>query len=719
MRRLYNTLVWLAVCGLAILAQAAPTASFTARKTQGDICVAPCVVHFDAIGMGALSPVPYVTPETTDPVYDREFHSLHFEWDFGDPGSGNWTTGAAARTSSPQSKNYDIGGIAGHLYENPGTYVVTLTVTNPAGEVSTTTRTVFIADRTTYFSAANTFCFANDDSNWAGCPLNCATDDNCTVLTTTTASPNLRNALQDGDNCSGTDDCANADQGGNQRRLLFRRGGTYRLSNFVRMNENAGTPGIIEAFGTGERPIFNLGGAPLEAGDNWTFVDLQITNPSTAALYPNAYCTNDTWIRVRVFDRGGPSCIDETLSWPPGTHDVYGLQRSFYDVDCDADDTSMNAHSIGYWPGAKYGLFMGGRISQDPNNIFESAPGTADRFTMRGKHLQHYLISHSDFVNTSAGRGGLQQFRHADDTCWGGVCDLGPVSSARYNIISDNWIEDNGQENGWIIRICVDGNCGCTGSTCYNAGTSQGYIVPVHDYIFERNFHSFPRGTPTTLNSLYQILGGDITIRNETWDLSGGTPSSGFVFALVHGDPQVNDGNPLTNNGTTPSGNIHIYNNTLYFSHTMTGNFSFGSIVTAGGSSGCPDTTRRCRIYNNLFVAPNHSGVLTTPSGFTSNNNTRITTPNPFVATVPVRGSSVLDDFVLALGSAPVGTGYDFTVGTDLEYWVHDDAMRLCRPGNGDGWDVGAHEFGAVECSGVSATLGGLRGGMLRGGTLR
>ena len=36
--------------GLALPAAAVPTASFTARKIQGSTCVAPCAVHFDAIG---------------------------------------------------------------------------------------------------------------------------------------------------------------------------------------------------------------------------------------------------------------------------------------------------------------------------------------------------------------------------------------------------------------------------------------------------------------------------------------------------------------------------------------------------------------------------------------------------------------------------------------------------------------------------------------------
>ena len=58
---------------VAMHADAAPRASFVARPLQGSTCVAPCAVHFDAIGMGVLSASPFQTQETTDPGYSRPF----------------------------------------------------------------------------------------------------------------------------------------------------------------------------------------------------------------------------------------------------------------------------------------------------------------------------------------------------------------------------------------------------------------------------------------------------------------------------------------------------------------------------------------------------------------------------------------------------------------------------------------------------------------------
>lgn len=664
------------------VAHAAPSASFTARKIQGDTCLAPCAVHFDAIGKGALAATPFVTAETTDPVFDREFHSLLFQWDFGDPGSGAWTTGAAAATANGMSKNYDIGGIAGHVYENPGTYTVTLRVTNPAGETAETTRQVVVGDRATYFTAANTFCFANDDSNWAGCPLNCATDDNCTVLTTTTTPPNLETALEAGDNCSGTDDCANADVGGGQRRLLFRRGGTYRLSSYTEMNRGASTPGFIEAFGSGARPIFNLNGGLLEAGDRWTYMDIQLTNCNTGCIYPDTTDENLTWLRVRAFNRNA-SCIEETLTDPSIQISRYPTRRAFVEVECDGDDATIARHAVGVWPGSEYSLWMGGHVSQDPNQRESAA--TPDRFTMRSHHTQFYLISHVDFIDTSPGRG-VFQLRQDDNSCYAGGC-LVPQSSGMYVLISDNRIEDSASESNFVVRICPDSGCNCQGEAC--AGSLQGDVVPTHDIIFERNFHFSPDGAAGQKNGLYQLWGGDITIRNNVYDLQDSF-TGGLIFAYALGDPD-NAG------GSATDGNIHILNNTIYFDHANSGSFNL-ALSGTGNGSGCP---RGCSVRNNLLVAPNFSGTLGTGTGFASSNNLLVRTPNPFAATVPARGTTRISSFQLGSGSAgAVDTGYSFSSSVNRDVWVHEDAFGGCRGAGGTGpWDVGASEFGAPRCN--------------------
>jgi len=68
--------------------------SLFASRTFG---VAPLSVHFDSGYEG------------------EDFHNYHFTWDFGDSGAG-------VNVHNGLNKNIDTGPIAGHLYENPGSY---------------------------------------------------------------------------------------------------------------------------------------------------------------------------------------------------------------------------------------------------------------------------------------------------------------------------------------------------------------------------------------------------------------------------------------------------------------------------------------------------------------------------------------------------------------------------------------------------------------------
>ncbi len=653
-------------------AVAAPNASFTARKIQGTTCLAPCAVHFDAIGQGALSATPYQTPETTDPEFSRPFHSLRFAWDFGDPGSGVWTSGAAAATTTPVSKNSDVGAIAGHVYEQPGTYTVTLTVTNPNGQVSTTTRPVVVGDRTTYFSAADTFCFANDGSNWSGCPLNCAIDDNCTVTSS------LQSALTAGDNCSGASDCAAATT--RQRRVLLRRGDRFQASNGVRMFEGA-TPGFVEAFGSGARPILDLNGALMESGDRWTYLDLSYRDCGNSCLFLTVNNDYTTFLRVDATDYPN-ACFDESNFWPPEAWDQYPVLHAFIDMDC----TGTTAVSYGSWVSSNYALWMGGTFSYDPRGV-----GTAA--SIRSRHTQHYLFSHISFLNAANGHEHLQLRQDdGDNTRWPAVSSGSAAQMAgRFVILSDNSFEESAANYFYTVRTCVDNGCNC-GEPSGCAAALSGNITPTHDFIFERNYHYWPDDTAASKAAIYEIQGGGMTIRNNVYDLQGGF-TGGLSFVQVTGSPTA------ARSGSTPTGNVHVYNNTLYFNQSISSPFSFTSL--RGTGTGC---TQNCFSRNNLLVAPSFTGAVGNSSAFTASNNLLIRTPNPFATTVPARGSTRISNFRLGSGSAgAVDTGYSFSASSNRDVWVYDDAFGGCRGTSSTGaWDVGASEFGAALCEASS-----------------
>jgi PKD repeat protein len=128
------------------VSNAAPPAGFVAtfiahRGTSGGTNPAPLYVHFDA------------TASTSSNPQAKPFFDMLYEWDFGDPQSGNWATDG-------RSRNKAFGGVAAHVYERPGTYTVALTVTDTNGAKQTATRTIVVDDPDLVW-AGNTACVSS------------------------------------------------------------------------------------------------------------------------------------------------------------------------------------------------------------------------------------------------------------------------------------------------------------------------------------------------------------------------------------------------------------------------------------------------------------------------------------------------------------------------------------------------------------------------------
>jgi len=210
MKRLTTLCVLLAL--LVALPAWADTFTATATASRAadsdtDVCYAPCAVHWDA----------HTTTHDTLTGDDILF-GLQYNWDFGDSGSGTWAT-------TGESKNYEQGFIGAHVYEDPGTYSVLLTVLDPDGESDTWTDTVIVDDP----NDLTTYCFSND-ATFAGCPESCPSA-----------------------NCIETSDCATvAGSIDSNRRLLLERGNTFGPCN----GQGTGAKSAVRigAYGTGSRP---------------------------------------------------------------------------------------------------------------------------------------------------------------------------------------------------------------------------------------------------------------------------------------------------------------------------------------------------------------------------------------------------------------------------------------------------------------------------------
>lgn len=123
-------------------------ADLAASRTIG---VAPLGVHFSAGVAGST-------------LENRPFHDLDYAWDFGDSTKKLWPV-------SNKSKNAALGPVAAHVFENPGTYTVTLTTSDAGGQISQETIQITVEDPDSVYSGTQTICISNTLNNtFAGCP---------------------------------------------------------------------------------------------------------------------------------------------------------------------------------------------------------------------------------------------------------------------------------------------------------------------------------------------------------------------------------------------------------------------------------------------------------------------------------------------------------------------------------------------------------------------
>lgn len=221
-------------------AQPAGAPMSTASRTSG---VAPLAVFFDCVDVVAEGPAaPFTWRSGVVQPADGDHEGPDYRWDFGDPGAGTWST-------TGQARNAATGYTAAHVYEAPGRYTATLTVTDRAGTVRIYQQAITVTAfrGTTYFVSAE-----GRDAN-----------DGLTPATPfRTAARGLAQASAP------------------NRRILFRRGDTFPVATAL---VSADGPGLIGAYGTGRRPVLASGitdgGALVIRGADWRVMDLEITGP--------------------------------------------------------------------------------------------------------------------------------------------------------------------------------------------------------------------------------------------------------------------------------------------------------------------------------------------------------------------------------------------------------------------------------------------------------
>jgi len=615
----------------------APVVRITAPRSS---CVAPCAIFFDAR-----------TTTDADLTDWEEFVDLTYSWNFDDPGSGSWTQGARSTTAAPLSRNVDTGPVAGHVYENPGTYRATLEVSDGTN-VSTGTFDVTISSPDTAWFGQNTICIANGSTPVAGsngCPSGAA------VMET-----------DDFDLAMRTHNCDAA-----ARRCLFRRGDVFEAQSEVSMT-TAG-PTLIGAYGSGSKPRINsANGVDTfsfdEGNSNIRIVDLEIVGAdgngrgggSALAISAQRGIQIHRVLALRLdishFDHQihfrGPSG-----DFTPGVN----MPREIAIMDSTILDGPGNGGNDVFvmWEDS---LFMGNRVGDK----FDGQNGLGEH-VLRAKFSHGVVYSHNSLglLNDSGGRIGCGNIRHIMKLISGFAIPYPTAGVSREYIVADNFISSC-KNNMWDVDI------GRTDSRIEKVNEGQ------RKYIVERNLFTKRHTTNGTLS--LQVEGSGVVVRNNVFDLSG--PGDGTARGM-----RVWNRAPISD-PPVPTENIRVYNNTCYAGYgAQTGGVCFE--VTSH--------SRNAIVRNNLLyenVSSNVTFLTDNGVGTTTCANCNVVSPtNPFVSANP----SQISDFALATSTLPVDSG--LTVPSISASYPETIAAR-----DGDSDGLAEADIGAFELFGSAGT---------------
>ncbi len=537
--------------------------------------VAPLAIFFDTVGTTATSTV-------------RPFHELEYQWNFGDPAGG--ATWANGNRPGVNSKNAATGPVAAHVFETPGAYTVTLTVTDGANTVTNACIQVTVQDPDVIFAGANTICFSTSGT-FTGAPTGTCAIPGTTAITTSNLTTAVQNFAAPG------------------KRLLFRRGEAFTAQTGGASLKVNG-PGIIGAFGTGARPKFLSVALPtpntiLIISSNstpnikdWRIMDAELDGQSNAmvtGVNSDGGFDQLTLLRLNTHDIGtGISFSPSTLQFYNATPSTSGHRLS----DQLAIVDSVVQRVVG--GGGNVGMFIGATRLSILGNLGDDS--TLAEHVVRLQYVGRGVFSNNTLSQTEPTKHVLT-IRGA---CFVASCPGGNFQSLLPNgsftekvIVSDNKFVGLG--NPISVQY---------------APSNPAQDERLRDFISERNLYLAGVGSQFALI----VQAADVTIRNEICDMTGG---AFHVCMAIQGV------------ATAPaSSNVHLYHNT-FFSNSPQG---FAGADFAVGVTGS-------RVINNLAFAPNATVGPpatvrdNTVGGLTQSNNTSnaqlLVTPG-FAATPPV-----------------------------------------------------------------------------------
>ncbi|MGD1880866.1 MAG: hypothetical protein ACFB11_00910 [Paracoccaceae bacterium] len=208
------------------------------RAKYGAPSTAPVTAQFKARARGF---------ETVNPE-----HRLHFQWDFGDPGSTHRRADAIQTLVHGNDANVGFEWMGGHAYWAPGDYTVTCTVTDGLGNQYVGSYTYSVADPDVVFAGSRTICVMPSGATTGG-------PDGCLYRTS----------------LSGAKSSWTSNSG--RYRLLIERGYSYSFKGQF----NSPLELHVGPIGTGANPIVDSGNDNgLDGGERgWCFYGLDCIGP--------------------------------------------------------------------------------------------------------------------------------------------------------------------------------------------------------------------------------------------------------------------------------------------------------------------------------------------------------------------------------------------------------------------------------------------------------
>ncbi len=419
--------------------------------------VAPLAVHFDATG-------------TTSTRTDYPFHELDYSWHFGDVAEGTWQYSGLGR-------NVDQGPLAGHVYEQPGVYTVTLTVRDGEG-LARRQVTVEVEDPDVVFAGEATIVFSTD-GDFTGAPagaVQVVTGDLGVVMSYAQAG----------------------------KRLLLHRGQTWTNSAGRTVN-NMG-PGLVGAFGEGAKPVvvsstgvFSVSGRVPSMGD-WRFMDLDLrgTAGSKAFSFGGA-ADRITLLRVEMRDFGTAVSAPESILnyWNANGYPGHTLYDGLAVVDSLIDHNQGGGGNNGMYLAGQRTLILGTSIS-DCDEV---------EHTLRTPWQEKFVLNHSRLAGAASAKHQLKL--HAPEWEGGG---LGHQRYSEQIVLRGNRFE--GALNAWSITL---------------GPSSSGPDQRVRDVLVESNH--FISGPATQVDLLMWVQ--DATVRNNVFDTG---PGHSAIYVGPRGD---------------------------------------------------------------------------------------------------------------------------------------------------------------------------------------